>query len=399
MANQLDFEKMLVSELPTPAILIEKSRLDENIQSMQALAIEQKVNLRPHIKTPKSVQIATMQRDRGAFGLTVAKLGEAEAFSAAGFTDIRLAYALFGEEKYRRVAALLPKTRISFCVDTKEGTQAASDYFSDHDLTVDVMLETDIGYHRCGVLWDHPESIRFAQWVDGLPGLRLVGILTHAGHSYYGPQTEGETLEASLKRVSNQERDRMLAFASALKKAGIKSALDGSLEISIGSTPSIRYFTNTTLDGFSVTEIRPGNYVFHDMTQVNLGVQPLDRCALTVLATVFSRHRNDDGSERLFIDAGKKVLTSDTAFKAEGYGQILYDAKAMVAMPHAVINALSEEHGWVRVRGGSTLRVGDTVRVVPNHACVVANMQPLLYLVDGENVLGTIKVDARGLVV
>jgi len=390
---------MLVSELPTPAILVEKSRLDENIRSMQDLANEQNVRLRPHIKTHKSVQIASMQRELGATGLTVAKLGEAEVFAAAGFDDIRLAYALFGEEKYRRVAALLSRTRISFCVDTREGARAASEFFAAQGLTVDVMLETDIGYHRCGVLWDSPDSVSFAKWVDELPGLRLCGILTHAGHSYFGPQSEGESLEASLCRVSNQERDRMLAFASSLKKGGIKAAVDGSLEISIGSTPSIRYFQNTLIDGFSITEIRPGNYVFLDMTQVNLGVQPLDRCALTVLATVFSRHKNDDGSERLFLDAGKKVLTTDTAFRAEGYGQILYDAKAMVAMPHAVINALSEEHGWVRVRGGSTLRVGDTVRVVPNHTCVVANMQPHVYLVDGENVLGTITVDAQGKVV
>lgn len=143
---------MLVSDLPTPAILVEKSRLEENIRSMQVLANEQNVALRPHIKTHKSVQIASMQRSEGAIGLTVAKLGEAEVFAAAGFTDIRLAYALYGEEKYRRVAALLPSTRISFCVDTREGAKAASDFFAAHGLTVDVMLETDIGYHRCGVL-------------------------------------------------------------------------------------------------------------------------------------------------------------------------------------------------------------------------------------------------------
>jgi D-serine deaminase-like pyridoxal phosphate-dependent protein len=390
---------MLLSELPTPAILIEKARLESNLASMQALADAEGVSLRPHTKTHKSVFIASMQRELGATGLTVAKLGEAETFADAGFTDIRLAYALYGEDKYERVVALLDRSRISFCVDTKEGAQAASDYFAGHGKVVDVMLETDIGYHRCGVLWDHPDSAQFAKWVDTLPGLRVCGILTHAGHAYYGPQQEGETLADSLVRVSNQERDRMLEFAVRLKDAGVKAAVSGELEISVGSTPSLRYFTNREHKGFKVTEIRPGNYVFHDKTQVNLGVQPWSACALTVHATVFSKHKNADGSERLFLDSGKKVLTSDSAYRAEGYGQILYDAHAMVPMPHAVINALSEEHGWVRVHGGSTLNVGDQVRIIPNHACVVVNTQPVMYLVHGDEVVHTIQVDAQSRVV
>ncbi|MDA1029516.1 MAG: alanine racemase [Bacteroidetes bacterium] len=390
---------MLLFELPTPAIVIEKSRLEGNLMAMQALADAQGVALRPHTKTHKSVFIAALQRELGARGLTVAKLGEAETFAAAGFTDIRLAYALYGEEKYARLARMLDTCRVSFCIDTKEGAKAASSFFAAAGVTVDVVIETDIGYHRCGVQWDRPESAMFAVWVDSLPGLRVCGILTHAGHSYYGPQSEGESLADSLKRVSDLERDRMLEFAVSLRKAGVKAAVSGDLEISVGSTPSIRYFTNREHEGFKITEIRPGNYVFHDMTQVNLGVRGLESCALTVHATVFSKHKNDDGSERLFIDSGKKVLTTDGAYRAEGYGQILYDAGNMVPMPHAVINALSEEHGWVLVRGGSTLNVGDQVRVVPNHACVVVNMQPHMFLVDGDQVIQRIAVDSQGKVV
>jgi D-serine deaminase-like pyridoxal phosphate-dependent protein len=386
---------MLLSELPTPAIVIEKSRLEANLQTMQELANAQGVALRPHTKTHKSVFIASRQRDLGAKGLTVAKLGEAETFAGAGFTDIRLAYALYGTDKYARLAGLLSSCRVSFCVDTSEGASAASAFFAAQGLTVDVMIETDIGYHRCGVRWDRSESAAFALWVDSLPGLRVCGILTHAGHSYYGPQSEGESLADSLRRVSNQERDRMLEFAVSLRQAGVKAAVSGDLEISVGSTPSIRYFTNRDHEGFKITEIRPGNYVFHDMTQVNLGVRGMESCALTVHATVFSKHKNEDGSERLFIDSGKKVLTSDGAFRAEGYGQILYDAGNMVPMPHAVINALSEEHGWVLVRGGSTLNVGDRVRVVPNHSCVVVNTQPHMFIVDGEDVIQSIPVDSQ----
>ena len=390
---------MIISDLPTPAVLVEKKRLEKNLSDMQEHAAREGVQLRPHTKTHKSVFIANMQRDLGASGLTVAKLGEAETFVDAGFEDIRLAYALVGDDKYARVARLMARARISFCVDTFEGASAASTFFSDKGLEAEVVVETDIGYHRCGVLWNRPEGAVFAARVDEMPGLKVVGILTHAGHSYYGPQSENESLADSLKRVSDQERDRMLEFAVSLREAGVRAAVSGDLEISIGSTPSLRYFTNKEHEGFRVTEIRPGNYVFHDMTQVNLGVQPIDRCALTAYATVFSKHRNEDGSDRLFLDSGKKVLTSDGAFKAAGFGQILENADNMVPLPNSVVNALSEEHGWVRIEGGTSLQVGDRVRVVPNHACVVVNTQKQMVLVEGENVIQAIPVDAQSLVV
>ena len=386
---------MLISDLPTPALLIDKNRLEINLLDMQKRADDNQVRLRPHTKTHKSVAIARWQRERGASGLTVAKLGEAETFAEAGFEDIRLAYALVGDDKYERVLALKESCNVSFCVDTAEGARGASKFFSENRAEVDIMIETDIGYGRCGVRYDDPASLEFARLVDSLPGLNVKGILTHAGHAYAGPKLEGESKAEALKRVSDQERDRMLEFAVELRKAGIKAAVEGTLEISVGSTPSLRYFSNKSLDGFSVTEIRPGNYVFLDMVQVNLSVEPIDRCALTVQATVISKHQNEDGSERFFLDSGKKVLTSDKAYKSEEFGQILSDAGERTPMSDAVINALSEEHGWVRVDGKATVGVLDRVQVVPNHACVVVNTQRHMYLVDGQRIVERIDVDAQ----
>ncbi len=390
---------MLITDLPTPSILIDRSRLTRNLQEMQDRAAENNVRLRPHTKTHKSVAIATLQREMGASGLTVAKLGEAEIYAEAGFENIRLAYTLVGDDKYERLASLNEHCQVSFCVDTARGATAASEFFASRKQTVDVLIETDVGYGRCGVRYDLAKSAKFGKWVDELPGLRLVGILTHAGHSYHGPSSESESSEEALRRVSDSERDSMLDFAVLLRDAGVTAAEDGTLEISIGSTPSMRYFSNRTYQGFSITEIRPGNYVFLDMIQVQLGVHPLDRCALTVYASVISKHRDADGSERLFLDSGKKVLTSDRAGSSEGFGQILYDAREMVPMPHAVIHAVSEEHGWVRVPGGSTLNVNDRVQVVPNHACVVVNTQRQMYVVEGDEVVETILVDAQSRVV
>lgn len=391
---------MLLSELPTPAVLVDVHRLEANLDAMQAHAEAQGVTLRPHTKTHKSVDMARRQVGKGASGLTVAKTGEAEVFADAGFDDIRLAYALVGTDKFERIAALQARgCRMSFCVDTGAGARAASEYFKGAAQPVEVMIETDIGYGRCGVRWDHEESIRFAAWVDTLPGLRVSGILTHAGHAYFGPQSPEESLFRALERVSNQERDRMLEFAVSLREAGVRAAVDGSLEISIGSTPSIRAFTNRVHEGFQVTEIRPGNYLYLDMTQVNLGVASLDACSLTVLASVISAHDNVDGSRRFFLDAGKKVLTSDGAYGSKGYGQILSSWNPQQPMTDTVINALSEEHGWVRTTGTHAVAVGERVRVVPNHACVVVNTQQSLFLVDGDRVVGRVHVDGQSRVV
>ncbi|GIV58536.1 MAG: metal-activated pyridoxal enzyme [Rhodothermaceae bacterium] len=387
-------ELPLLDDLPTPCLLVEQARLERNLTRMQALADAQNVRLRPHAKTHKSVALARRQVALGARGLTVAKPGEAEVFVDAGFDDIRLAYTVVGEDKHARLLRLMERARISFCVDTLDGARAASAFYAAHGRRAEVLVEVDVGYGRCGVRWDHPESIRFVREVATLPGLRLAGILTHAGHAYHGPR-DGETAEDALRRVGVEERERMLAFAAALHEAGIPGVTPGAFELSIGSTPSLRFFENRTLAGFCITEVRPGNYVFHDVIQVGLGVAGLDACALTVLTTVISKHRDPDGQEHLFLDAGKKMFTSDQSQHADGYGVILYNARTMEPLPHARITALSEEHAWVRVPGGATLRVGDRVRVVPNHACVAVNTQPHLYLVDGERVLGTWPVDAQ----
>lgn len=386
----------LIDDLPTPCVLIEARRLEANLQRMQARADAQGVHLRPHTKTHKSVALARRQQAQGARGITVAKVGEAETFVAHGFDDVRLAYTVVGADKHARLLALMDQARVSFCVDTPAGARAASDVYAAQERQAEVLVEVDVGYGRCGVPWDRAESVDFVRLVSDLPGLRLTGLLTHAGQSYHGPR-EGETAEAALRRVAAEERDRMLAFTRRLHAAGIPGVVpDGTFEVSIGSTPSMRYFENVTSEeGFRVTEVRPGNYVFLDAMQVGLGVAAWPDCALTVLATVISKHRAD-GQERLFLDAGKKVLNTDTGYGTEGYGVLLYNPRTMQPLPHARLAGLSEEHGWVHVAGGATLEVGDRVRLVPNHACVVVNTQARLYLVDGDEVVDVLPVDARG---
>ena len=158
----------------------------------------------------------------------------------------------------------------------------------------------------------------------------------------------------------------------------------------------MRYFENAESAGFRITEIRPGNYVYYDAIQVALGAATLQQCALTVHTTVISKHRNDDGSERVFLDAGKKVITSDKVPSSGLHGVLLYNPRVMEPLPHARLHGLSEEHGWVAIPGGATLEVGDQVRVVPAHACVVANMLDEFHLVEGDEVVDTLPVSSRG---
>ncbi len=385
----------LLDDLATPCLLVEQSRLRRNLEAMQQKADLNGVVLRPHVKTHKSIALALRQVEGGAGGVTVAKVGEAETFVRAGFEDVRIAYTLVGDDKYERLLELMADASISFCVDTIQGARRASAYFERQGRPADVLVEVNAGHHRCGVDPTDTRSIDVAAEVASLAGLRLVGILTHAGQAYHGPH-DGERSDRALIRVSHHERNVMLTFAARLRDAGITGVVPGRFEISIGSTPTMRYFENRELDGFRITEIRPGNYVFNDAIQVGLGAATLKECALTVLTTVISRHRDRNGQERLFVDAGKKILTSDTGFRTDGYGILLYNARVMEPLPHAHMGDLSEEHGWIDVSGGSTLDVGDRIRLVPNHACTCMNTQDVFHVVDGEEVVDTLPVDARG---
>ena len=386
-----------LADLSTPCLLIDAVRLRRNIAQMNAKASDNNVRLRPHTKTHKSIAIARQQAAHGASGITVAKVGEAETFVAAGFEDVRIAYPLIGDDKHERLLALMEQARISFCVDTPAGAEAASAFYDAHDQPAEVLMEVDVGHGRCGVPWDRAEdAVALARHIAALPGLRLAGILTHAGQAYHGPR-DGESVDDALQRASAEERDRMLHVAAQLHAADVPGATPDAFTISIGSTPSMRYFENATRDGFRITEIRPGNYVFFDATQVGLGAATLDDCALTVLTTVVSRRDDADGT-RLYLDAGKKVTTTDTGACTEGYGILLSDSPARTPLADATITGMSEEHGWVRTPHDTPLQVGDRVQFVPNHACVTVNTQDAMHLVDGDAAQDTLPVDARGLV-
>ncbi len=346
---------------------------------MQAAATKHHVALRPHSKTHKIPALALQQIARGAVGICCAKLGEAEVFAGAGIEDIRVPYPL-NPVNAARVCALLDRTRLSFIVDHADVARDWSDAMRRAGRVVDVLVKVDVGTHRCGIDPDAAGAAQFVARVADLPGLRFRGLLSHAGHGY------GASSDAEIAAVAVAEAGMLTMLAARVREMGV--AVD---EISVGATPTARF--SVGLPG--LTELRPGNYIYCDRTQVGLGAASVDDCALTVLARVVGRPAPD----RIIVDSGSKTLTNDQArgFGAvPGYGAILRGLDAISVDETVVIERLSEEHGVASVASGSAWRPGDLVRIVPNHSCVVANMVDSVWFVDGEEVLERVSVAARG---
>ena len=372
---------MRLTDLPTPAVLVEQSRIERNVDRMQAAADHHNLRLRPHAKTHKSIDFARIQIGRGAVGIACAKLGEAEVFADAGIEDIRLPYPL-NPVNAPRVIRLLDRTRFSFIVDHPVVARHWSDAMTRAAKRVDVLVKVDVGFHRCGVDPEDPRAIEVARAAADTKGLRLRGILSHAGHAYDAKSVE------SVKKIAAAEAETMTELASRWRTAGLPIE-----EISVGSTPTARHSASRP----GLAELRPGNYVYYDRTQVALGAATLDHCALTVLVTVVSKPKPD----RVIFDCGSKTLSSDRASHGsglvDGFGDVFLHPHDSAPEPSLLVERLSEEHATVRVRSGSTPLVpGDRVRLLPNHACVISNLFDYVHLVEGDEVVERLPVAARG---
>jgi D-serine deaminase-like pyridoxal phosphate-dependent protein len=368
-----------LSSLPTPFVVIDRARLDRNIGGMQARARAAGVRLRPHAKTHKSPAIAMRQIQAGAVGICCAKLGEAEVFAAAGIGDIRLPYPIHPSNA-ARVLALMDQVTISIIVDDLEVAREWSRAMTDAGRRLRILVKVDVGFHRCGVDPSRPEVVDTLRRIAELGGLEFLGLLSHAGHSYLAKS------HAEIERIASHEADVLARLASALRDRGTPVA-----EISVGSTPTARFIERQP----GVTEMRPGNYVFVDRTQVGLGAARADDCAQSIVSTVVSR----PAADRAIFDAGTKTLTSDglRGFGDEsGFGLVLPSLEASQPDLTVQIERLSEEHATARVPPTCPLRVGDRVRIIPNHACVVTNLADELWVVDGGTIVDRWPVAARG---
>ena len=355
--------------------------MERNLDRLQAAVNARGLRLRPHAKTHKSIEFAKRQIAGGAVGICCAKLGEAEIFADAGIEDIRLPYPL-NPVNAERVLELLDRTRLSFIVDHWEVARGWSEAMQREAREVDVLVKVDVGFHRCGIDPARSDAAELIARIAGLPGLRFRGLLSHAGHGYSG------TSAAEVRMIAQTEADTLVALRDRLRADGV-----GVDEISVGATPTVRF----SLEQAGITELRPGNYIYFDRTQVALGAAGWDDCALTILARVVSK----PSADRIILDSGSKTLTNDVArgfTPSPGYGTLLRSIDGMQVPDEAlVVERLSEEHANVRVSGnGHALEPGDLVRVVPNHSCVVSNLVDAAWLVNGTDVIERLEISARG---
>ena len=361
---------MNLYQLSTPALTIDLDIVERNLDAMAKLCREQGVGLRPHTKTHKTPEVGRMQMERGAVGLTVAKVGEAEAMAAAGLDEILIAYPVLGAEKLRRLATLAHDRSVLMSLDNERTAEELSRAAAQASATIGVLVEFDSGYLRCG-LQPGPACVQLAARIEKLPGLKFRGLMTYFG-SVWGT-IEERRLQAH--QVIQPVERALEAFAAARIPVEIVSG---------GSTPAAEF--SREIPG--LTEIRPGTYVYNDLNTLFQGACRIEDCAARVLTTVVSTAVPG----RAIVDAGSKTLSSDTLGSGPkaGFGQ-------MAEVPDAPLFKLSEEHGHVdTTKSTHQFRVGEVLSIIPNHVCTCVNMHDEVFLVRNQEVVGSWRVAARG---
>jgi D-serine deaminase-like pyridoxal phosphate-dependent protein len=361
---------MRVSDIETPAILIDLDIMERNLQRVADYARGRGLGLRPHTKTHKTPELGRMQVERGAIGLTVAKVGEAEVMTASGAPGLLVAYPVIGQTKLARLMEVARKTPVTVALDSLAAARQLSDAARQAQLEIGVLAEADAGLNRVGVD-PGPELVELVRGITRLPRLRYEGVAFYPGH---------------IKSMDAAGREKIAALSSLVGDMvrGLKAAGFAPGIVSGGSTPAL--FHSHEVEG--LTEIRPGTYIFNDRNTVECGACDWSDCAASILVTVVSTAR----PAQVIIDGGSKTFSSDRL--ATGgeptFGRI-------VDAPAAQFNKMNEEHGFVDVhKHGAQWVVGDRLRVIPNHICVAVNLHERLYGVRGGTLEAVWNVAARG---
>lgn len=349
-------------DVPTPLVYVDRRALERNIQRMAEAARQSGVALRPHAKTHKIAEVAKLQLDAGAVGLTVAKLGEALALAEAGVeTSFMVAQPYVGPKKVRRQLELSETCEVIACVDSVDLAGAM--------IGLDLVLIVDTGYGRLGVAAG--EAADRAEEIAALPGVRFRGIRSHTGHAY------GVISEDARRKIAFEDARVLSELATSIRSRGLTCEI-----VSVGSTPGTTGLASATAFQ-GVTEWRPGNYAFFDRMQLSMGTATIEDCALRVVCSVVSAAQPGHA----VIDAGKKTLTATLDPHSSGHG-------LAVGRPNLEIHTLSEECGWVRHDGD--LQVGDRLQVIPNHACELTNLVDVVAYGVDDTIQGLWRPVARG---
>ena len=361
---------MTLTELPTPCLLLDRQRMDRNIERLADRLQRLGVALRPHLKTAKSVEIARRMMASPAGPATVSTLKEAEEFAAAGVCDILYAVGIAPSKLDRVLALRARNVDLSIILDSIEQARAVAAKCREARATIPVLIEIDSDDHRAGVRPGDGKLLEIGRCLhDG--GAELRGVMTHAGGSYDSRSAD------ELVRAAERERDCAVQCAQALRAAGLPSPV-----VSVGSTPTAHFAPDLT----GVTEVRAGVYVFFDLVMAGIGVCAVDDIAISVLASVIG-HQQD--KRQILVDAGWMAMSRDrgtsTQSLDQGYGMVCDPSGT--PYPDLLLQQVNQEHGIVELRAGSAaslpqLPVGSLVRIFPNHACATAAQHGGYFVVE-----------------
>lgn len=361
---------MTIHDLETPAILIDVDVMEWNLRRVADYARQHGLRLRPHTKTHKIPALAGRQLALGAAGIAVAKISEAEVMVESGTPDLLIAYPVLGASKLERLTRLAARTRVTVALDSLDAARPMAEAANRAGVEIGVLAEADVGLGRMGV----PVGVQLVELSSALAalnGLRWEGITFYPGHI---KSINAEGL-SDMAKVSAAVQ----SMIEALQAAGLTPSI-----VSGGSTPTL--YESHTVQGLN--EIRPGTYIFNDRNTVLSGACGRADCAASILCTVVSTARPG----RMMIDGGSKSFSSDRPTNTDEvtFGDLL-------EAPQARFFRMNEEHGYVELPDGSPrFRVGERVRVVPNHICVAMNLHERVYGVRGEQVVEQWTVSARG---
>ena len=352
-----------LDDIATPALILDRARMERNATFMSDRMRDMGVRLRPHLKTAKSADVARIATAEHFGGITVSTLAEAQYFAQNGILDIVYAVALT-PQKIDLIDALQSEfeAHITALTDSTEVARTIADRAPKLANNLSVLMEIDCGGGRAGVTIDDPDMLEIAKILHAADNVTFEGVLTHAGQSYHCTSID------EIVTVAEVERDTVVAAAKALSDVGIPCST-----ISGGSTPTA--LNAPHFDG--VTEMRPGVYVFSDLMQTALGWGTHSDIAVSVLATVIG-HRRDLG--QILIDAGGLALSKDRGMDhidpSVGMG-LICDKLGQQEITGLYVDDTHQEHGILRMNDGSEpayddLPIGSRVRVLPVHACMTA---------------------------
>ena len=364
---------MQLETIKTPSLVLDLNRMRRNSERMTARAKSLNVQLRPHVKTHKCVEIARIQMAGNAGGIMVSTLAEAHYFLRNGFTDITYGVPIEAGKFAEAIAIAKNCERFAVLTDDAATVESLNQAARDENIKLDVFVKIDCGYHRCGIEPNAPEAIEIPRQISDSSNLNFAGILTHAGHSYHARSPE------ELLMIARAERDSMRELAQKLIEENLTVPT-----VSIGSTPTMSAIDS--LEG--ITEFRCGNYIFYDAFQATLGSCAFDDCALTVLTAVVHR---DLQRQKIVVDAGAIALSKDRGAveidAACGYGRVWDLAGKDLNLR---IKTLSQEHGEIEVADDAVLQqlsVGSRLRILANHSCLTAAQHSHYHVLEGEQIV------------